>query len=469
MLPLCVDMDGSLIRNDMLHDSSLAILKHHPLKVPAIPFWLLRGKAYMKHRIADLVSMDAALLPYNEELIEWLRSEKQKGRTLVLATASNHRYARAVADHLALFDEVVGSDDHINLSSSNKANELVRRYGEKGFDYVGNSHQDITVWKSARNAIVVGSNALAAKAAASGPVAHHFHNRGAGPKIWIKGLRLHQWLKNLLVFLPLIGAHRWTDIHALSTAILAFISFGLSASAVYILNDLLDLESDRQHPRKRRRPFAAGLISVPAGILAATALFAGGLAIAGALGAEFLLWIVVYLLLTTTYSFKLKQYPLVDCLALAGLYTLRIAGGGAAVNQGLSFWLLAFSLFLFLSLAFIKRYSELLSALKMGKGSAHGRGYREEDLPLLQSIGLASAFSSALVMALYLNSAEVLTLYRHPQALWFTLPALLFWICWMWLKAVRDEMHDDPVVFAVRDRVSLVAGALFIGALWAAA
>ncbi len=469
MLPLCVDLDGSLIRSDMLHDSSLAILKYHPLMVAAIPVWLARGKAYMKHRIADLVTMDAAVLPYNNELLDWLHSEKKKGRKLVLATASNQKYAEGVADHLGIFDEVIGSDDRTNLSSSNKASVLTERFGEKGFDYVGNSTKDLAVWKSAKNAIVVGSASLAGEAAKVSHIEKHLPGKPAGLKVWTKGLRLHQWLKNLLVFLPLVGAHRWSDVGALAQVILAFVSFGLSASAVYVLNDLLDLDSDRRHPRKRNRPFAAGLISAPTGLLVSASLFASGLLVAGAIGTDFLLWIIAYLVLTTSYSFKLKQFPLVDCLALAGLYTIRIVGGGAAINQEISFWLLAFSLFLFLSLAFIKRFSELVSVIKAGKLSAHGRGYHTADHQLLQSIGLASGFSSALVMALYLNSNEVLALYRHPKLLWFTMPVLLFWICWVWLKASRDEMHDDPVVFAVRDPASLFAGAIFVVVLWAAA
>jgi len=469
MLPLCVDLDGSLIRSDMLHDSSLAILKQHPLMIAGIPLWLARGKAYMKHRIADIVSMDAAVLPYNDELLDWLRSEKDKGRKLILATASNQKYADAVADHLGIFDEAIGSDAQTNLCSSNKASALTQRFGEKGFDYVGNSTTDLAVWKSAANAIVVGDDSLASEAANISHVEKHFSRKAAGLKVWIKGLRLHQWLKNLLVFLPLVGAHRWNDLNAVLQVMLAFVSFGFSASAVYVLNDLLDLDSDRRHPRKKKRPFAAGLISAPIGLMVSAGLFVAGLLIAGTLGTDFLLWIIAYLILTTSYSFKLKQFPLVDCLALAGLYTIRIVGGGAAINQEISFWLLAFSLFLFLSLAFIKRFSELVSVIKAGKASAHGRGYHTADQQLLQSIGLASGFSSALVMALYLNSNEVLALYRHPKLLWFTMPVLLFWICWVWLKASRDEMHDDPVVFAVRDPASLVAGTVFMFVMWAAA
>lgn len=469
MIPLCIDLDGSLIHNDTLHDSVMALAKGYPAKIAALPIWLSKGKAHMKRRIAHLVDVDATTLPYNAELLEWLTEQKATGRKLILSTAADESFAHKIAAHLGIFDDVIASDGMTNLSSNNKAAALIDRFGEKGFDYVGNSTVDLPVWRVARRAIVVGDERLAAKAAAIGTVERRIEPARAKLKTWVKGLRLHQWLKNLLVFLPLVGGHRWGEMDAIVQVALAFLCFGLTASAVYILNDLLDLESDRQHPRKRRRPFAAGLIPVPTGLAMSGGLFVAGVSLGSTLGAGFLFWLGAYAVLTTSYSFLLKRFALVDCLALAGLYTLRIVAGGAAITQPISFWLLAFSLFLFLSLAFIKRFSELVSATKSGKTAAHGRGYRVEDLQLLQSIGVVAGFSAAVVMALYLNSTEVLALYTHPQLLWFTMPVLLFWICWVWLKAARDEMHDDPVVFAARDPASLIAGALFLAVMWAAA
>lgn len=466
--PLCIDLDGSLIHNDTLHDTTMALLKGYPIKAAAIPAWLRQGKAYMKRRIAHYVDIDASTLPYNDELVTWLTEQKAIGRKLVLSTAADEAIAQKIAAHLDLFDEVIASDGITNLSSRNKANALISRFGEKGFDYVGNSTVDLLVWRAARRAIVVGNARLAAKAAEVSIVDLHIQPARAKLRTWAKGLRLHQWLKNLLVFLPLVGGHRWGDLVAVAQVVLAFLCFGLTASAVYVLNDLLDLDSDRQHPRKRQRPFAAGLISVPAGLAASGCLFTAGIGLGATLGANFLFWLGAYVVLTTLYSFALKRFALIDCLALAGLYTLRIVAGGATIAQPISFWLLAFSLFLFLSLAFIKRFAELVSASKSGETKVHGRGYRIEDQLLLQSIGVVSGFASAVVMALYLNSAEVLVLYKQPQLLWFTMPVLLFWICWVWLRAARDEMHDDPVVFAARDSASLMAGALFLGVMWAA-
>jgi len=469
MIPLCVDLDGSLIRSDMLHESSIIFAKNKPWHVVAIPGWLLRGKAHLKQKIAAVADVDVQLLPYNDELLDWLKTERASGRKLILCTASDAKYAQAVAAHLELFDDVMASDGSTNLSAGNKAAALVARFGDKGFDYVGNSSADLAVWAQANRAIVVGDKHLSDKAAHVSIVERTIiPARAARAKIWMRALRVHQWLKNLLVFLPLLGAHRWLDSEAITNSALAFLSFSLCASAVYLLNDLLDLESDRRHPRKKSRPFAAGTLSIPSGIAVSAALFFGALCIAALLGQSFLFWLLAYAALTTTYSFLLKQFPLVDCLSLAALYTLRIIAGGSAIDQPLSFWLLAFSLFLFLSLAFIKRYAELLSGIKAGKNSAHGRGYIADDLQLLQSIGLASGFSATLVMALYLNSAEVAHLYHHPQILWLTMPVLLFWTSWMWLKASRDQMHDDPVVFAIEDRASLIAGAIFIGVMWLA-
>ena len=465
---ICVDLDGSLIQTDLLHESSLLLARRFPADVFLLPFWLLQGKAFLKSKIADRVTPKAALLPYNLALLQWLQEQRRAGRRLVLATASDKKYAQSVADHLDLFDEVIASDGKVNNSGKEKAESLLARFGKGGFDYVGNSRKDVSVWAQSRHAIVVGGAAIAAAAARVSVVERVFPCIGAGLRTWRKGLRLHQWLKNLLLFLPLLGAHRWSEFSALTLAAGAFLSFGMCASGVYLVNDLFDLENDRSHPRKRLRPLAAGSISIPAALAVALALFAGAFVLAQGVSAAFVGWLLVYVVLTKTYTFLLKAIPLLDCLALAGLYTLRVVAGGAAVAQPVSFWLLAFCLFLFLSLAFLKRYAELVLMVAQGKSTAHGRGYVADDRQLLQSFGVASGFASALVLALYLNSEAVLRLYVNPDRLWFTLPILLFWISWMWLRASRGQMHDDPVVFAVRDRASLAAGALFLAAIWVA-
>lgn len=463
---LCVDLDGSLIRSDLLHESVLLLAKTAPWRLLALPWWLLRGKATLKARIADRVAPQAALLPYNESLLEWLRTQRAAGRRLVLCTASDERYARQVAEHLGIFDDVLATDGRTNLSAERKAAALVGRFGKAQYDYVGNAAADVPVWAGAARAVVVGGRALQDAAGRVAEVERSFPLPGSRLRAWMRGLRPHQWLKNILLFLPLLGAHRWGDAAALAKVATAFLAFGGCASAVYIVNDLFDLESDRQHPRKRLRPFASGLLPIPAGVCAAAALLACAFVLALSVSLEFTEWLFVYLVATQAYTFGLKAIALVDCLMLAGLYTLRVVAGGAAIAQPVSFWLLAFCLFLFLSLAFLKRFAELTGALARGTEPAKGRGYRVEDRQLLQSFGVTSGMAAALVLALYLNSDTVLRLYGHPDRLWFTLPALLFWICWMWLRAARAQMHDDPVVFAVRDRASLVAGALFLLTIW---
>ena len=271
---------------------------------------------------------------------------------------------------------------------------------------------------------------------------------------------MHQWLKNLLLFVPLIAAHDVYNLEAWGALVLAFFSFSLCASSVYIANDLMDLESDRLHPRKRLRPFASGLVPAWQGVLLAPFLLLASLGLGLMVGTMFLSWLLFYFSLTCAYSWMLKRLLLVDCLTLAMLYTLRIVSGAAAISQNLSFWLLAFSVFLFLSLAFVKRYAEL-QVHKRASGKVHGRGYQVADAPIIQAMGIVAGYASVLVLALYVNSDAVITLYDHPKMIWGAVPVMLFWISWMWMHAHRGEMHDDPLVFAVKDRTSQMAALAF--------
>jgi 4-hydroxybenzoate polyprenyltransferase len=268
-------------------------------------------------------------------------------------------------------------------------------------------------------------------------------------------LRPHQWAKNLLLLVPLLAAHRAADTAALRAALLGAVDFCLCASAMYVLNDLLDLEADREHPRKSLRPFASGELSVATGLALSAALLAAGVAISLTLPAKFQLALAAYCALALAYSFILKRLLLLDALALAGLYTLRIIAGGAATNVALSFWLLLFSVFLFLSLAFVKRYAELEDLRRRQRLQALGRGYHVEDLAVLWSFGTVSGYLSVLVLALYINSPEIQALYRHPKAVWMLCVLVLYWISRVWMTAHRGGMHDDPVLYALRDRVSL--------------
>lgn len=454
--PLCVDLDGTLIRSDLLIESALALLGRQPLMAFAMLVWLLKGKAHLKRQIAQRVDLNAAALPYNTQVLDWVR-EQQAVRTTVLCTASDTALATRVADYVGGFDAVIASDGKRNLSGTNKERLLVEQFGQRGFDYVGNATVDLHVWKSASAAVVVESGQrLSTAAARVTRVDRVFPLEKATLRNWLKALRVHQWIKNVLVFLPLMAAHRVFDVQADLSSVLAFVCFGLCASSVYVTNDLLDLAADRQHRRKKHRPFAAGVIPLYQGPLAAVCLLLAGFLLASLLPWQFMVVLAGYYVLTTAYSFKFKRVVMLDVVVLALLYSTRILAGAAAIESRSSFWLLAFSMFIFLSLAMVKRYTELLAAKKADVISAAGRGYDVDDIPLIQSLGAASGYLSVLVLALYIDSSASHTLYRHPHYLWLICPLLLYWISRTWAIAHRGIMHDDPVVFALKDKTSRI-------------
>ena len=458
---IAVDLDGTLTLTDTLHESLLALLREKPLLMLALPFWLVRGRASFKATVAGYIELDVTTLPYNQPLIDWLKEERACGKQIVLCSAANKHVTQAVANHLQLFDDVIASDAVENIKSTNKRKALDERFGVEGYDYVGNSRDDIEVWAGAKHAIVVNaSQAVHDKAKNVTAVSQTFPSLDITLSDWCRAIRIHQWLKNLLIFVPLLAAHQFGNTPSLFILILAFFSLSLCASSVYIINDLLDLESDRRHPRKQNRPFASAKISVKAGALLSPLLLVFSLALGLMVNTAFLAVLILYFLLTIIYSLALKRIVLVDCLTLAMLFTLRVFAGAVAVSVPLSFWLIAFSVFIFLSLAFVKRYAELLVQIQAGNKHAHGRGYAVTDAPLLQTLGIAAGYSSVLVLALYLKDETVSLLYTQPLWIWITIPLMLFWISWVWLKANRGEMNDDPIVFAVTDKSSLIIAGL---------
>jgi 4-hydroxybenzoate polyprenyltransferase len=455
-VPLCVDLDGTLTPVDTLHENLLSLARQAPAALLLLPVWLRFGKARVKREVAARIKFDAAQLPLNPELLEWLKAEHARGRRLVLATAADSAIAGQVAARLGLFDEVIASDGTRNLSADAKRAALVERFGERGFDYVGNERADEAVWRAARIAIVAGSAGQVLRARRIADVERVFPAAPIRPLVWLKAMRLHQWVKNVLIFLPALLAHRIFVPAVLVQSVAAFVAFGLCASSVYLVNDLLDLAADRRHPRKCRRPFASGALSAQSGVMASAALLCGAALLAGFVGWRFAAVLAGYYLLTWTYSLRLKRAALVDVMTLAGLYTIRIVAGSAATGISLSFWLLAFSVFIFLSLGFVKRYTELDDARRAGAANSHGRGYWATDLPLLMNLGVTAGYCTVVVMALYINSTDSQALYRHNKPLWLVCPLLLYWISRIWLLTTRSQMHDDPVVFALRDRLSLV-------------
>jgi 4-hydroxybenzoate polyprenyltransferase/phosphoserine phosphatase len=460
-LPLCVDCDGTLTPTDLLHESVLNMLKHAPLKLLMLPWWLLRGKAHMKAQIAATVTLDPRTLPLNAAVVEQIEQARANGRHVVLATASHESLARPLADHLGLFHEVLCSDGQTNLGGAAKAKALQQRFGARGFDYIGNSWSDVPVWALARQALVSSNSKRlqnAARNAAQSTLV--LSPARATVRNYVKGLRLHQWLKNLLIFVPVLAAHQLRDSQKAAAALSAFLAFGLCASAVYVINDMLDLDADRQHARKRLRPFASGIIPLTQGAAMVPLLLAGSVVCTSRLPLAFAAVLGLYFCTTLIYSLRLKRQVVVDVMLLAGLYTLRVIAGGAAVAVVPSFWLLALSMFVFLSLALVKRYAEMRSALRQQTQAAAGRGYVVDDLPVLLSLGTSSGMVAAMIFALYIHSPETAAMYPSAQWLWGIPPLLLYWISRIWLKVHRGEVDEDPVVFAAKDWQRLVVIAL---------
>lgn len=453
-LPLCVDLDGTLISTDALVEAGIALVKKNPLTLLALPFWLLKGKAYAKRKIALGAPIPAELLPYRADLLAYLKEQKMAGRTLVLITASDELIAQAVNKHLGLFNRVMGSDGQTNLSAKRKAVVLTSLYGEKGFSYAGNASADLAVWTKAGDGIVVGSEKLVREAKKVTEVTKIFSTSAPSLKTWLKEIRIHQWVKNILLFVPLVAGHQLANISAVQSAMLAFLSFSFMASAIYLGNDLFDISADRRHVSKRFRPLAAGNIHPLMAVAVSLALAITSILLAWQLPALFQFLLGLYVAGNLAYSWYLKQTVLYDVLILASLYTLRIFAGSAATGIATSSWLFVFALFLFLSLALLKRVIELHHLMQINKTVAEGRGYKSEDISILTTLGIASGYLSSLVLALYISSNAVALLYTKPTFLWLLLPLLVFWVSRVWLIAHRGEINEDPVLFAIRDSTS---------------
>lgn len=460
---LAVDLDGTLIRTDMLFETFWSALAHNWTTPFVAAAGLAKGRAAMKQRLCEMSDVDIAVLPYNEDVVNYVRAWREAGGRTALVTASDQSLADKISAHLGIFDEAHGSDGSTNLKASRKGAFLEERYGQGGFAYMGDTTADLAVWSKSAQAIThTNSKALRARVDKLGCEVEHLSPEPVSPKAVLKALRPHQWLKNVLVFLPVFTAHA-LQLGTLVQALMAFVVFSLVASSVYVLNDLLDLSADRSHPRKRKRPFASGAIPLAYGTWLAPSLLIAGFLLALPLGLNFVLVMLGYYVTTTAYSLYLKRRIIIDICVLAGLYTIRIFAGGVATGIPLSIWLLAFSVFFFFSLAAVKRQAELADEVASNTVTK-GRGYRGEDLQLITSMATASGYVSVLVMALYTNSPEVKALYPRPYMLLGICLVLFFWISRMVFVTHRRRMHDDPVVFAVKDRVSQICGVV-IGAI----
>ena len=447
-IPLCIDLDGTLVKLDTLHQAICLLLRRNPTALLSLPRWIRLGRAFTKNEVAKRIALNVEHLPYNNALLDYLHAEKKAGRRIILVTAANYRTAEAVATHIGLFDEVLASTAKHNLFSKAKRDALVQRFTT--FDYAGDSISDLSVWQAARKKILVNPSHQARKAQ---PADLLIEDRRPLYKTLPSMLRLHHWVKNLLVFSPLLLAHRINETSAVSQTILAFASFSLVASAIYIINDLLDLSADQTHPRKQHRPLAAGDLQLIQGMQLIPMLLLGAFLVSSFLPLTFSTTLLLYLLLTTLYSLWLKNLFVWDVLMLTWLYTLRIIAGGAATNTPVSIWLLAFSIFFFLTLALAKRCTELkeLSVTNTINNLHRERPYRPTHYPALFQIGITIAIGSSLILIGYLLSDKVLQLYQQPLFLWGILPLILYWFWRIWNRVKKGILHDDPLVFAVSD------------------
>ena len=452
--PLVVDLDGTLTTSDTLMESVIRVVKRKPANLLRLPFWLAGGRAAFKAEVAEHADFRAETIPYRKSLIDYLTRERESGRKIVLATAAHCSIAERVSTHLGLFDRVIATSGDTNLEGEAKLACIREQIGDD-FVYAGDSKVDLPIWAGARGAILAGVSCdVAADVRSHVPIEHEFTNVRATFSTWCKALRVHQWLKNLLLFVPLLTAFAFLDVDKVSVLALAFLSMSLGASATYIGNDLWDLDSDRRHPRKRNRPFASAVLSISQGIACAAVLLTLAFALALAVSAEFTGMFALYLILTTAYSWRLKSIVLLDVVVLSLLYTYRIVAGAVAAEIMVSRWLLAFSVFAFLSLALVKRCSELVFLRQSEKSATAGRDYRVGDLEVLWPFGIGASLAAVVVFGLFINAPETVARYTVPHLLWFVQIGLIYLFGRLWIATVRGTMHDDPIVHILENRGS---------------
>ncbi|PIT14344.1 hypothetical protein BGI32_07885 [Snodgrassella alvi] len=462
-LPLVVDLDGTLILTDSLHESLINMLKLHPFEIFRLIKVYFLGKAEFKKFVYERSDFKADNLPYCHELIEYIQHERQQGRKIILATAAYKQIAYKISDFLQCFDEVIATDAQNNLKGVNKFKAIEQKIGRE-FIYIGDDYADLPIWKEASGAIIVGSkvNKLTRKVSQTEtPILKELSNDSTNVVTWLKAIRLHQWLKNILLLVPLLTAFQFYDLHKLFLVAIAFIAFSLGASATYILNDLWDLDNDREHSSKKNRPFASGRLSIAQGIKASILLLLSAVFISVWISWFFLSVFLLYLFITTLYSLRLKQVVLLDIIILSVLYTIRIFAGGVVIHIDLSYALLAFSVLIFLSLATVKRCAELVS-MHNNKSLIAGRGYMKSDLDILWPLGISTYIGAIILFGLYINAPETIVHYKTPALLWLVQLFMIYLIGNLWVMTKRGLMHDDPIVFFIQDKKSLILLVLII-------
>jgi 4-hydroxybenzoate polyprenyltransferase len=467
--PLCVDLDGTLVRGNTLAEAVLVKVRREPISLPRLVLALLQGQDRLWRELSG-VELKVDRLPYQESVLNYVREQRETGRKVVLVTGAGPTVAHGIAKHLGLFDEVYCTEDGRHLVGDEKRAELTRRYGAKGYDYIGDSAADIPVWKDADKAIFAGRDSTLPDRLRGGGIEAlrlDIQPPSRWKALW-KACRTYQWAKNVLVLAPLVLGHRWSDKQRCLAGLIGFAAFSLVSSSVYLINDVLDAEADRAHESKRDRPVANGSLSIQLALSFALLAMASGLALAWMVHMSAALLLVGYLVATLAYSFRLKEVPIVDVMLLGCFYTLRIFFGGEMMSIRISPWTFSFSMFIFLSLAFMKRYSELHMKSETDEQMLERRGYHRGDASTLSSLASACGVAAVVVVGLYVQAPDVQSLYRSPGYLWLTCPILLTWICRHVLLAGRGLVRGDPVLFALRDRASLVVAAM-VAVVWALA
>ena len=460
ILPICVDLDGTLVATDTLYESFLALLAYKPLTLFDCLGWISKGKAVFKSKLSNAQKIDIENLPWNESLLDWLKLRKAAGHKIVLATAADQSIALAAQKHLGIFDQVFCSDGSSNLKGKCKGQALVHEFGERGFIYVGDSKVDLPVWRDAAGAVVVEvKDRLRKKVEACSPLLASFQsseNLNEGSFVL---LRPKQWIKNLLVFVPIIASGQWWDLKGWLTTAGVFFAFSLVASGTYIINDLLDIQADRHHFKKKKRPIASGKISIPRSLCILFLTVASGFLIGWQL--EVFPVIFAYVLVTLCYSLFLKAKFLLDVFALAFLYLIRIYAGADVADHSVSIWLFSFGMFVFLGLAMMKRVAELMKS--EGSRSLRRRGYKIIDVNILTIAGICSAFASALILFMYFRFNETSSVFKGQQTLFLSVPVILYWQLRCWRAVEVGVLDNDPIAFATSDKPSrIILGILLI-------
>ncbi len=457
-IPLYVDLDGSLIYSDSFWESFIMLLRERPLSLLLSPLWILKGRAHFKRQVTDRVIPEARSFRYNKEVEEYARSESER-RKVILATGTDDRIAKKVFDHFGFFDSIIASDGLTNTISQAKLELINQDCDGTPFEYLGNSSADMAVWAGAAGAAVVHSSEdFVDKVRSLTTVTRVFKiEKEGGFSSILRAMRIHQWVKNLLIFVPLFLAHQFLDFGLFVSVLAAFLSFSLSASAVYLLNDLIDLPNDRRHPDKSRRPIASGQLSLPkASVLVPVLLILSGSVAIFALPVKFLAVLAIYLLTTSLYSFVLKRINFLDVAILAGLYAIRLWAGSVATDVPLSEWLIAFSVLFFLSLAMAKRYGELKQLQDAKMEASANRNYDFSHMKSMKNAGPAFGTLSLIILPFYIFSDSVSELYSHPHYLWALIFVLFLWLTRIWSSTLMGRMNSDPVVFMLKDWLSWI-------------